>query len=111
MQMRIDFINEHDAWLLGKIRRIAVVFSVTDKHIRQPLQDRLCPLAKDIEGKITVERPKLGKQAVTVCGNAPELDGEAFENLRSNGGYLGKQPAHGRIIASHGTVSELDHTL
>src|SRR5215471_21822207 len=103
MRMRINLIHQHDAWLLGKIRRIAVVFGVTDKHIRQPLQDRLCSLAKDIEGKITVPRPKLWEQTVTVCGNAPELDGEALENFRSDRGYLGKQPAHGRIIASHGT--------
>src|SRR5437870_11348923 len=105
MQMCIDFINDHDARLLSQIRRIAIVLGVTDEHVRQPLQDRLCPLAKDIEGDIPVERPKLWEQAVTVCGNAPELDGEALENLRSDRGYLGKQPAHGRIILSHGTVS------
>ena len=88
--MCIDFINDHDARLLSQIRRIAVVLGVTDEHIRQPLQDRLCPLAKDIEGKITIQRPKLWEQAVMVCGNAPELDGETLENLRSDGGYLGQ---------------------
>src|SRR5574341_1417226 len=111
MQMRIDFINDHEAGLLGKIRRIAIVFGVTDKHIRQPLEDRLCPLAKDIEGDIPIQGPKLWEQAVTIFGNAPELDGEALENLRGNRGYLGQPPPHGRIIAAHGTVSELDHTL
>ena len=90
MQMRIDFVNDHDARLFGQIRRITVILGVTDEHIRQPLQDRLCPLAKDIEGKITIQRPKLWEQAVMVCGNAPELDGETLENLRSDGGYLGQ---------------------
>src|SRR6266705_6347102 len=102
--MRIDFINDHDAWLLGKIRRIAIVLGVTDKHIRQPLEDRLRPLTKDVEGQIPVQRPKLRKQAVTVCSDAPELDREAIENLRGNGGYLEQEPAHGRIIESRGTV-------
>src|SRR5215510_4821019 len=109
--MRIDFINDHDAWLLGKIRRIAVILSVTDEHIRQPLQDRLRPLAKDIEGNIPIERAKLRERAVTVLGNTPELDGEALEYLRGDRGYLRQQPAHGRIIAAHGTVRELDHVL
>ena len=26
MQMRINFVNDHDAWLFGQIRRIAVVW-------------------------------------------------------------------------------------
>src|SRR5215471_15288339 len=109
--MRIDFINNHDPWLLSQIRRIAIILGVTDEHIRQPLQDGLRSLAKDIEGDIPVEGPKLRKQAVLVCGNAPELDGEALENLRGDRGYLGQEPAHGRIITAPGTVGELDHLL
>ena len=111
MQMRIDFVNDHDAWLFGQIRRIAVVSGVTDEHVRQPLQDRLCSLAKNIESNIPIERPKLGKQTIAVLGNTPELDGETVENLRGDRGYLRQQPAHGRIIAAHGTVCELDHAL
>src|SRR5262249_8177408 len=109
--MRVDFINDHDSWLLSQIRRIAIVLGVTHEHIRQPLQDGLCPLAKDIKGDIPVEGAKLWKQAVLVCGNAPELDGEAFEYLRGDGGYLGQEPAHGWIIAAPGTVGKLDHLL
>jgi hypothetical protein len=30
MQMRIDFVNDHDARLFDQIRRIAVVLGVTD---------------------------------------------------------------------------------
>jgi hypothetical protein len=111
MQMRIDFVNDHDARLVGQIRWIPVILSVTDKHIRQPLQDRLRPLAKDIEGNIPIERPKLGEHAVAVLGNTPELDGKAIEYLRGDRGYLRQQPAHGRIIAAHGTVREVDHAL
>jgi len=111
MQMRIDFVNDHDAWLFGQIRRIAVVLGVTDEHIRQPLQDRLRPLAKDIEGNIPIERPKLGEHAVAVLGNTPELDGEAIQYFRGDRGYLRQQPAYGRIIAAHGTIRELDHAL
>ena len=74
MQMRIDFINDHNSRLFGQIRRIAVVLGVTDEDVRQPLQDRLRSLAKDIEGNIPIERPKLGKQAVAVLGNTPELN-------------------------------------
>src|SRR5215475_10239463 len=111
MQMRINFVNDHNAWLFGQIRRITVILGVTDEHIRQPLQDRLRPLAKDIEGNIPIERSKLGKQTVTVLGNTPELDGKAIEDLRGDRGYLRQQPVHGRIIAAHGTVRELDHAL
>src|SRR5262247_1135865 len=88
MQMRIDFVNDHDARLFGQIRRIAVIFGITDEHIRQPLQDRLRPLAKDVKGKIPIKRAKLGEHAVTVLGNPPEFDGEAIEDLRGDGGYL-----------------------
>src|SRR5215510_8132034 len=109
MQMRIDFVNDHDARLFGQIRWITVVLGVTDEHIRQPLQDRLRPLAKDIKGNIPIERAKLGEHAVTVLGNTPELDAEAIEYLRGDGGYLRQQPAHGWIIAAHGAVRELDH--
>src|SRR5262244_987996 len=97
MQMRIDFVNDHDARLVGQIRRITVVLGVTDEHIRQPLQDRLRPLAKDIEGKIPIEHAKLGKHTVTVLGDTPELDGEAIEDLRGDGSYLRQQPTHSRI--------------
>src|SRR5262245_12157918 len=109
--MRIDFVNDHDARLFGQIRRITVIFGVTDEHIRQPLQDRLRPLAKDIEGNIPIERSKLGEHAVTVLGNTPELDRKAIEYLRCDGGYLCQQPAHSRIIAAYGTVRALDHAL
>src|SRR2546423_581914 len=111
MQMRVDFINDHDAWLLGQVRRIAIVLGVTDEHIRQPLQDRLRPLAKDIKSNIPIECPKLWEQAVTVLGNTPELDGKAIKNLRGDRGYLGQQPAHSRIIKARSPVSELDHAL
>jgi hypothetical protein len=96
MQMRIDFVNDHDAWLFGQIRRITVILGVTDEHIRQPLQDRLCPLAKDIEGNIPIERSKLGEHAVTVRGNTPELDGKAIEYLR--GESICVSTAHGRSL-------------
>jgi hypothetical protein len=111
MQMRIDFVNDHDARLFGQIRWITVVLGVTDEHIRQPLQDRLCPLTKDIEGNVSIERSKLGEHAVTVLGNTPELDGKAIEDLRGDSGYLRQQASHTRIIAAHGTIRELDHTL
>src|SRR5262249_9998599 len=107
--MRVDLINDHDARLLSEIRRIAIVFGVTHEYKCQPLQDRLGSLAKDIKGNIPVEGAKLWKQAVLVCGNTPEFDREAFENLRSDGGYLGQEPAHGWIIAAPGTVGKLDH--
>jgi hypothetical protein len=34
MQMCIDFVNDHDAWLFGQIRWITVVLGVTDEYIR-----------------------------------------------------------------------------
>jgi hypothetical protein len=109
--MRIDFVNDHDARLFVQIRWITIILSIADEHIRQPLQDRLRPLTKDIEGHIAIERAKLGEHAVTVLGNTPELDGEALEDLRGDRGYVCQQPSHGRIIAAHGTLRELDHAL
>src|SRR5262245_55068806 len=111
MQMRVDFVNEQDAGLLSQIRRVAIVLGVADEYMRQPLQDRLCPLAKDLEGNIPIQRPKLREQAVAVCGNTPELDGKAIENFRSDAGYVGEQLAHGRVIALCRACRELDHLL
>jgi hypothetical protein len=46
-----------------------------------------------------------------VLGDTPELDGKAIEDLRGDRGYVRQQPSHGRIMAAHGTLRELDHAL
>jgi len=56
MEVRIDFVNEHHAGLLGQVRRIAIVLCIASEEIGQPLQNGLGPLAEDVKR----EYPRLG---------------------------------------------------
>ena len=80
--MGINLVDDENARLVVHSFGEAIISSIANEQMSQPLNDRLGALAQGVKGHSAIYRAELGKEAVIILSDTGEFDRKTVGDFR-----------------------------